>query len=113
MHVLYTAPLGDILREHGVKYHPYADDTQTYLFFKSISLEHRDRSVQTIQSYVNDIGRWITANKSKLNKDKTELIVISSQHCPRPQLDTLTFGSESVFSTNAASNIRVTMDDKV
>ena len=55
----------------------------------------------------------MTANKLKLNKDKTELIVISSQHRPMPQLDTLTFGSESVFSTNAARNIGVTMDDKI
>ena len=55
----------------------------------------------------------MTANKLKLNKDKTELIVISSQHRPKPQLDTLTFGSENVFSTNAARNIGVTMDDKI
>ena len=102
LYVLYTAPLEDILRENGVKYHLYADDTQMYLFFKSPSLEHRDRSVQTIQWCVNDIGKWMTSNKLKLNKDKTELIVISSQHCPRLQLGTLTFGSESVFSTNAA-----------
>ena len=60
---------------------------------------------------MNDIGKWMTANKLKLNKDKTELI--SSQHRPRPQLDKLTFGSESVFSTNAARNIGVTMDDKI
>ena len=59
-----------------------------YLFFKSTSLEHRDRSVETVQSCVNDISKWMTANKLKLNKDKTELIVISSQHRPRPQLDT-------------------------
>ena len=61
---------------------------------------------------VNDISKWMRANKLKLNKDKTKLIVIFSQHCPRPQLDTLTFGSESVFSTNAARNIGVTMDNK-
>ena len=84
-----------------------------YLFFKSTSLEHRDRSVETIQSCVNDISKWMTANRLKLNKDKTELIVISSQHRPRPQLDTLIFGSDSVFSTNAARNIGVTMDDKI
>ena len=84
-----------------------------YLFFKSTSSEHRDQSVQTIQSCVNDIGKWLTANKLKLNKDKTELIVISSQHWPRPQLDTLTIGSESVLSTNATRNIGVTMNDKI
>ena len=62
---------------------------------------------------MNDIGQWMTANKLKLNEDKTDLIVISSQHCPRPQLNTLTFGSESVFRTNAARNTGVTMDDKI
>ena len=82
--VPYTTPLGDILREHGVKYHLYADDTQMYLFFESTSSEHRDRWVETIQSCVNDISKWMRANKLKLNKDKTELIVISSQHRPRP-----------------------------
>ena len=50
LYVLYTTPLGDILREHGVRYHLHADDTHMYLFFKSTSLEHRDRSVETIQN---------------------------------------------------------------
>ena len=45
--------------------------------------------------------------------DYSVAIVISSQHRPKPQLDTLTFGSENVFSTNAARNIGVTMDDKI
>ena len=61
------------------------------LFFESTSLELRDQAVETIQSCMNDIGKLITANKLKLNKDKTELIVTSSQHRPKPQLDTLTF----------------------
>ena len=30
LYVLYTAPLGDILREHGVKYLLYADDTDVF-----------------------------------------------------------------------------------
>ena len=114
LYVLYTTSLGDILREHGVRYHPAVRWWHTDVsIFKSTSLEHIDRSVETIHSCVNDISKWITANKLKLNKDKTALIVISSQHRPRLQLDTLIFGSDSVFRTNAARNIGVTMNDKI
>ena len=31
LYLLYTAPLGDILREYGVRFHMHADDTQLYM----------------------------------------------------------------------------------
>ena len=86
---------------------------QLYLFFKSSSLEHKELSVATIQACVGDIDLWMTENKLKLNKDKTELVIIRSQHCLKPQLDLLTFGSESVSSCDAAHDIGVIIDDKL
>ena len=37
LYSLYTAPLGDIARSHGLSYHFYADDSQLYLSFKTSS----------------------------------------------------------------------------
>ena len=31
LYLLYTAPIGDILREYGVRFYMYADDTQLYM----------------------------------------------------------------------------------
>jgi len=34
LYTLYTAPLGDIIRKHGLQFHLYADDCQIYVSFK-------------------------------------------------------------------------------
>lgn len=39
LYSLYTAPLGDIARSHGLSYHFYADDSELYLSFKTSSFE--------------------------------------------------------------------------
>ena len=54
---------------------------------------------------MKDIDEWMTTNKLKLNKTKTELIVIGSQHRPKTEIEVLTLGSDDVYSSNAARNI--------
>ena len=64
LYVLYTSPLGDIVRSHGLSCHFYADDTQLYCSFK---LHDQAASVQTIESCLNDIDAWMLANMLKLS----------------------------------------------
>ena len=39
LYLLYTAPLAEIIRSHGLVYHFYADDTQLYISFKDCDVD--------------------------------------------------------------------------
>ena len=51
----------------------------------------------------------MTINKLKLNKSRTELIVIGSHHRPKTEIEALTLGSNDarcdVYSSNTARKI--------
>ena len=74
LYLLYTSPLGDIVRQYNMGYHFYADDTQLYLSFSSLCGDDQAHSVALVESCVRDIDRWMSRNKLKLNRDKTELL---------------------------------------
>ena len=76
LYLLYTSPLGDIVRRYNMGYHFYTDDTQLYLSFDSLSGEGQASAVYSIEA-------WMRLNKLKLNSDKSELLVISSKYGPR------------------------------
>ena len=76
---IYTTPLGRIIRNHGLTFHLYADDTQLYIAFKPSSAISKEEAVARIEACVEDIRIWMTNNLLKLNDDKTELIVITSR----------------------------------
>ena len=60
-----------------------------------------------IEKCLTDIDTWMTLNKLKLNKDKTELIFLSSKHSPQQSLPSLHFGSDLIQQSKSARNIGV------
>ena len=75
---LYTTPLGNIIRKHGLNFHLYADDTQLYISFQPGVSVSKETAISCLESCIKDMKIWMTNNLLKLNGDKTELIVITT-----------------------------------
>ncbi len=93
LYLLYTSPLGDIVRSHGLSYHFFADDSQLYTTFKPIN---EIATISNIEACINDINNWMISNKLKLNKGKTELLVIGSNSRCRPLVESITVAGEYI-----------------
>ena len=110
LYLMYTHPLGDIVRRHGLSCHFYADDTQLYCSFKP---ENQTVSVSAIESCVKDIDNWMLANRLKLNRDKTELLVIGSHYRPQLGIEGINVADESIKPSDYARNIGIIFDKNI
>ena len=110
LYLLYTSPIADIINDHGLSYHLYADDTQLYITFKSTSLNDIQQVKLTVECCVRDIDEWMIRNYLKLNQDKTDLVVISSRFHPMPDIGHITVGSECIAPCDSVRNLGVQFD---
>ena len=63
-----------------------------------------------VERCVEDINSWMIKNKIKLNDDKTELVVISSEHQPRPAIASIQVGEETINHVPTVRNLGVLFD---
>ena len=52
---LYTSPVGDIARKHGIPFHRYADETRLYFSFTSYCPNHTSNAKETVELCVTKI----------------------------------------------------------
>ena len=79
---MYTTPLGNIIRNHNLDVHLYADDTQLYISFKPRDSIFRQTAISQLEACIKDIKTWMTNNLLKLNDDKTELLSLPPVKLP-------------------------------
>ena len=78
--VLYTCCIGTNIRKYDIHYNMFTDDVQLYLPFNAKS-EHDIRfAIDKLSSYINEISLRMTMYKLRVNGEKTELFLASSQH---------------------------------
>ena len=96
LYLLYTSTVSDLLRMHKMSFHLYADDTQLYIPFACNDDLSLNDTMTSIGDCLSDIEKCMTLNKIKLNKDKTEFLILSSKHNPQKSLPALHFGSDVI-----------------
>ena len=65
---LYTLPPAGILKQHGISYHIYADDTHLYMSFKP-SYENENKIMEKVINCIDDLKTWMITNLLQLNKE--------------------------------------------
>jgi len=107
---MYTAPLSDIIRQHDMNFHLYADDTQVYISFESSSTELARAS---IEACVSDIDKWMSQNLLKMNRSKTELLILNAKHRPSPPIDSVTICDAAIQPSRTVRNIGAIFDSSL
>ena len=106
---LYTKHFAELIQNHSIDYHLFADDSELY----SCLPVERDSALQVIrmESCCNEIGRWMNANKLKLNEHKTDVLVCGPP-CRRESVpvDTLAVGDARIQFSCAVKLVGVHLE---
>ena len=78
--LLYTSPVLKIINQHGLDGHCYADDTQIYIHCAPSAAA---TIAPVLLRCIDDVNKWMSSNRLKLNGDKTEFLWIGSHHALR------------------------------
>ena len=60
LYAMFTAPIADVIKRYGLRYHFYTDDTQIYTFNPSDALQSKSLEEECIQ----DVQLWMIRRSS-------------------------------------------------
>jgi hypothetical protein len=105
---LYTSSLGCLLRDCGVHYHIYADDTQIYL---SAPPNQLDDAIMLMEECLLLVRSWMHRHKLMMNDEKTEMLYISSKHNAQTFTEhSIAVGDTTVSPSGTVRNIGAIFD---
>jgi len=77
--VLYTAEIGRVVAQHGLKFYQYAEDCEIYVA-TSVSAVHS--AIDYLSRCLHDVDVWMSASRLglRLNASKTQVLWLGSRH---------------------------------
>ena len=106
---MYIKPLSAIIDSHSIIHHSFADDLQLQM---SAPPDIISELLHSMQSCICDIKAWATANMLKLNDNKTELMLVTSERTKHlHSLPTsITIGNAQIPFKKSVKNLDFTLD---
>ena len=115
---IYTLPIGDIVRTHGLNVHFYVDDTQLYMAFDPADHEDTTSVLTQVENRISHIRIWMVENELKLNNDKTDVLIMAFKlHRSTHSIPQVVVGGAPIAPTLTVHNLgakfdqSLTMDD--
>ena len=109
----YILPLLMLLKQLGLLFHCYADDTQIYFL---CTPKNYLMTIPHIETCYKTISQWLSKNFLKLNDSKTEVIVIGSDAAVsscKSALSTFTLGNANIEFSTSIKSLGVTLDESL
>ena len=82
----------------------------TYLSFDQNDTNAAPIAISSLEACISEIHHWMKHNKLKLNDDKADILLFSSNpFCST----TITIGTDQIHHSDAAKNLGVTLDSSM
>ena len=108
---IYTLPIADIARKYNLEIHPYADDTQIYITFRTSDNISEEMAIQLVQSCIAEIKIWMLINKLEINDGRTEFLLIAPPYFRKTITTThIKIRNDNVPSSTSARNLGIVFD---
>lgn len=107
---IYLIGLRQVLLQHGIDYHIYADDIQLMISFNSDQAA-AERAVHRLESCMADAHDWMLARSLKLNLDKCKFLIFGSKvQLSKVNINCISFSGHIIHLSQTCRNLGVMFD---